>query len=326
MLARLEHPLLHLYDPILAHAITFDVGVFDEVEQYFMGPLNQMIAISGTVSGGTRLYAADLFHKELRLVYVGPFYDFNWFNEEHVILYTGTHLLKVNVVNGEAELLTRISRVSMAPMKLSANPASTRIIGVNPYDKPFVYTVGEKEVQKIDFRIWDYCWLNEEEILYSYQNGLRRYHCATGEKTNFLINFSQLRKIPGFQEFCREYSIQDCDDLSLTAPQYLNGKIYFRAGAFFSEKGSVSALLSVDLGKSKGDVLFVSENEPFAEFAVLADGEVLSILGIRQLANSETGCQTMIRGEVLERVGYYPVLHPGSMSTLSLYQRYYEPD
>lgn len=326
MLARLEYPLLHLFNPISSQKTTLDVGQFDQIEHYFLGPSNKRIAISGEVSGSSRLYVADLNHKQAALIYEGNFYDFNWLDEDQVILNSGTHLIKVNVHDGSAETLARISRVSMGPMRLSANPSSTRIAGVNPYDKPFVYTGGEKEIQKVSFRIWDYCWFNEDEILYSYQNGLKLYNCSTGEKANFLINFSQLKKIPGLKEFCKEYSLQDCNDLYLKAPQLIRGKIYFQMEAFFSGSGTVSALLSVEPDKSVGEVLFVSQDALFKDFEVSPDGEMFSILGIRNLEGSETECKTILHGEELELNGYYPVRHIRSMSALSLYQDYYEPD
>jgi hypothetical protein len=193
----------------------------------------------------------------------------------------------------------------------------TNSMGFYSHEKLFVYTVGEKEIQKIPFRIRDYCWINEEEILYSYQNGIKRYNCATGEKGNFLINFSQLKKIPGIKEFCEKYSIQDCTSLNLTEPQYINGKVYFNLFAFFVEEESVSALLFVDLKKSIGEVLFIHQGGS-VRFIVLLDGELISILG-----DTDINCKTLVLGKEADLEGYYPIQNPKFMSSLGTIQQYY---
>jgi hypothetical protein len=326
MLSRVENNILQLINPINDFKLSIDVSFFSELEMYCMDKTNENIAISGLVDGENCLFVMNLGEKRLRKVFEGEFHDFNWLNTQELILNNGKELIKVNTNDENTEALCKVSRITTAPMRLAANPNHSRIMGVYRFDKPFVYTIGNQDgIKKLPFRIRHYCWINNEEILYSNHNGIKRFNVVKGEKSNFIINIQQIKKIPGLKEVFSNYSFKDCS-IHIEEPKFIGNLVYFKLEVFFPgiDTPSLAAVLSVDLEKTKGDVVFLSASGLFRDYEPLFNGQLLSVLGIRSDTEPELESKVLLNKEELKLDGYYPVIHSHMPSTLSLYQDYYE--
>lgn len=322
MIYRLNNKNLHLLNPLDTSEVNIDLSMFKSIDdfQFVLNKNNDRIAFSVNNDGANGLYVMNFIEKNYRNIYQGQFYDFTWLNDSDLIINTGKEICKLNVDNGNLKKLYKFSRTEMAPLSLLANDEGTKIMALIN-DKPFVYDLINQEVVKIPFKITNYCWFNNEEILYSYQNGIKGFNVVTGKKFNFIPTFKTLNKIPGFSEDFDEYRFNDFE-FNIVEPKFFGNLVFFKVEVLFWDSDeAISAVLSVDLDKTKVQLHYMCRKGFFNFYEPMLNGEVISILGIPK---EKVSTKLIHSKSVLNYIRYYPSPNALIPSHTFSYQSYYE--
>ena len=223
---------------------------------------NDKIAVWGEDASpkNPKLYIIDLLTSK-KIFELNVFYDFQWYGSDSLLISDGNTIHQLTFKDGKYRKLLKFSRIKIGPSEISCSRDFSKFAFVKwkkDHKNLCVYDFKTSSILQFKPSLYNYTWLDNEQLVYNYGDGLKILQISDGKSITLLKDINNLiKKIGNQNEHIQDLlNIVRTDDRILNIiekPVFAGERLYF---SFFAANKSEKRIGVASVKNDLSDIRF----------------------------------------------------------------------